>query len=341
MKNKKKVFIAMSGGVDSAVAAALLQQQGYQCIGITMKLWDTMADPNDAKQIADQLGIPHYTLDFQNIFKKKVIDYFIAEYLRGRTPNPCIACNRYLKFGALVNKAVALGAEFIATGHYAQLGYSKQHDRWVIKKPLDTRKNQTYVLYNMTQHQIARTLMPLAIYNKDEVRQMAVKLGLAVATKPESQEICFIPDNDYRGFLQQRVGGNFSAGDFLDLKGNIIGKHRGIPYYTIGQCRGLGIATGEKNYVVAIKPELNAVVLGPAEAVLKHNLIAIDNNFILFEALTETTVMEAQVRYNAHPSPVTVKPLPDGKIHVHFHQLQKAITPGQAVVFYQGDFLVG
>ncbi|MTI80085.1 MAG: tRNA 2-thiouridine(34) synthase MnmA [Firmicutes bacterium] len=355
MNNKKKVVVAMSGGVDSSVTAALLQQEGYECIGVTMQIWDpdvtvveddyvgccSLTAVDDARRVADKLGIPFYVLNFRDIFEKTVIDYFAQEYLNGRTPNPCIACNRYVKFEALLNKSRALGADYVATGHYARLGYSEEHGRWVIRKAVDEKKDQTYVLYNMTQDQIAHTLMPLSKYTKDEVRQMARELGLATASKPESQEICFVPDNNYRNFLEEHTGGGFRKGPFLDLEGNVLGEHQGIPHYTIGQRRGLGIATGSRLYVVDIDPERNAVVLGPEEAIFTKELVSHDNNFVLFSQLTEPVQIEAQIRYNSKPYPATISPITDEKVRVSFEHPQRAITPGQSVVFYQGDYLVG
>ncbi|BAF59237.1 predicted tRNA(5-methylaminomethyl-2-thiouridylate) methyltransferase [Pelotomaculum thermopropionicum SI] len=351
---KTKVVVAMSGGVDSSVTAALLLEQGFEVIGITMQIWNpgeeaeskgertccSLTAIDDARRVADKLGISHYVLNFRSIFEEKVIDYFTSEYLRGRTPNPCIACNRYVKFEALLDRALSIGAEYIATGHYARLGYSGEYGRYTVRRPVDRRKDQTYVLYGMTQRQIARTMMPLGNYTKGQVRKIAEDFGLPVAGKAESQEICFILDDDYRRFLREKAAG-IKPGPFLNMKGEVIGRHNGIPFYTVGQRRGLGLAAGERLYVVKIDPENNAITLGPEEAVWGRSLIAADVNLILYESLEEPLEVEAQVRYNARTSPATLVPLPEGRVGVHFHTPQRSITPGQAVVFYRGDYLIG
>jgi tRNA-specific 2-thiouridylase len=351
---KSKVIVAMSGGVDSSVAAALLLKQGCEVIGVTMQIWDpeqsevagehvgccSLSAVNDARRVAEKLGIPYYVLNFRSVFEEKVIDYFTAEYLRGRTPNPCIACNRYVKFEALLDKAIALGADFVATGHYARLGFSRRYGRYAIRRANDPHKDQTYVLYNLTQRQIAHTMMPLGDYTKTEVRKLAAEFGLGVADKAESQEICFIADDNYRKFLKERNAGT-SPGPFLDLAGNIIGRHQGIQFYTVGQRRGLGIAAGERLYVIRIDPGRNAVVLGPEEAVYGTELQAKDVNLILFEELKGPVELEAKIRYNARSSPALVTPLGDGALHVRFNEPQRSITPGQAVVFYAGEYLAG
>jgi tRNA-specific 2-thiouridylase len=354
LTGKKKVIVAMSGGVDSSVTAALLLEQGYDVTGVTMQLWDAACpDPEaehagccssaaaeDARSVALQLGIPFYVLNFRRIFEEKVIGYFTAEYLRGRTPNPCIACNRHVKFQALLEQALSLGADYIATGHYARLGFSAEYGRHTVRRPLDRKKDQTYVLYGLTQHQIAHTLMPLGEYTKDQVRLKAAELGLQVADKAESQEICFVPDDNYRNFLKEKKA-EVRPGPFINMAGEVIGQHEGIPFYTIGQRRGLGIAAGERIYVIKIDPENNTVTLGPGEAILGCDLIAADVNMVLYEKLAEPLEVQAQIRYNGKPVPATVTPLPDGSLGVHFHQLLRSITPGQAVVFYVGEYLAG
>ncbi len=351
---KTSVIVAMSGGVDSSVTAALLLGQGYDVTAVTMQLWDAVSSGagrkhddccapvavEDARRVAGRLGIPHYVLNFRRIFEEKVIDYFTDEYLRGRTPNPCTACNRYVKFSALLDWALDLGAEYIATGHYARLGFSGEYGRYTVRRAADRWKDQTYVLYGLTQRQIARTLMPLGEYTKEQVRSIAADLDIPVADKAESQEICFIQDDNYREFLRGKTR-DIKPGAFLNLEGDVIGEHRGIPFYTIGQRRGLGVATGERLYVVKIDPERNAITLGPEEATLGTGLIAGDVNLILYDRLDGPVEVEAQVRYKGRPAPATLTPLPGGRIKIDFHKPQRSITPGQAVVFYRGDYLAG
>lgn len=354
MTDKKKVIVAMSGGVDSSVTAALLLEQGYDVTGVTMQIWDagqaeaggehvgccSLAAVEDARSVADKLGIPFYVMNFRSVFEEKVIDYFTDEYLRGRTPNPCIACNRYVKFQALLDKALGLGARYIATGHYARLGYSEEYGRYTVRRPADRKKDQTYVLYGLTQRQIAHTLMPLGEYTKEQVRKLAADFGLRVAEKAESQEICFILDDNYRNFLQEKTSG-IKPGTFINMQGEVIGEHKGIPFYTVGQRRGLGIAAGERLYVVKIDPDKNAVTLGPEEAILGSDLIAEEINMVLYDRLEGAMEVEAQIRYNGKPVPATVEPLPGSRLAVHFHQSLRSITPGQAVVFYRNDYLAG
>lgn len=355
VRNKKLVVAAMSGGVDSSVTAALLLEQGYEVIGVTMQIWDpgqteaggefvgccSLSAVDDARSVADKLGINYYVLNFRPAFQELVIDDFVTQYLSGRTPNPCVVCNRRIKFEALLDKALRLGAEFIATGHYARLEFDEQFNRYVIKKALDVHKDQTYFLYAMTQQQIAHTLMPLGGYTKEQVREMAAERGLSVAEKPESQEICFVTDNDYHSFIREHASTDIKPGPFLDLEGNVLGQHKGIPFYTIGQRRGLGLATGEKIYVIDIDPQKNAIIVGPPAALECSELLAGDNNIILYDRLDQALEVQAQIRYNSKPAPAKLFPSPGGVWRVVFDSPQKAVTPGQAVVYYQGDYLVG
>ena len=349
----KKVVIGMSGGVDSSVAAYLLQEQGYEVIGITLKVWDSddpdyvekeggccsISSVDDARRVADNLNIPYYVLNFKELFKTKVIDNFIDEYIDGRTPNPCVACNKYIKFDELLQRAIALGADYVATGHYARVG--KEGDRYLLKTATDNKKDQTYALYNLTQYQLEHTLMPCADYTKAEIREIAQKIGLEVFNKKDSEEICFIPDNDHGSYIKRALPNKVKEGNFVDKKGNILGKHKGIVYYTIGQRKGLGIALGIPMFVTDIIPWNNQVVLGSEDDIFKRELIAKDINFIPFDKLTEEMIIGAKIRYSAKPSKARIVPLEDNRIKVIFDEKVRAITKGQSVVFYQGDIVVG
>jgi len=352
----EKVVIAMSGGVDSSVAAAMLVEQGYDVIGVTMQIWPAAAGApedtfsrtccslsavEDARRVAAKLGIPHYVVNFKDVFESTVIDNFIEEYRRGRTPNPCIRCNRFVKFDALLQKAHSLGAEYVATGHYARIVYDEPRRRWLLKRGLDHAKDQSYALYSMTQDQLAHTLMPLGGMAKDETRRLAADLGLAVATKPDSQEICFVDNRDYPGFLKSRTPETANPGPILDIRGTIIGEHKGIAFYTIGQRRRLGVTAGEPLYVVRIDAARNAIVVGSDADLYSSELIAEDVNLVSLEKLAEPIAVTAKVRYNMKDSPALLAPLAGGQAHVTFETPQRAIAPGQAVVFYAGEDVLG
>ncbi len=346
---RKKVMLGMSGGVDSSVAAYLLKEEGYDVVGVTLQLCPENTDSDgcnsslavrDAKKVAEKLGISFYVFDFKDLFDKKVIEYFTDEYLNGRTPNPCIACNKHIKFDAMLKKADEMGIDYIATGHYATVEYDDVSKRYLLKKSKTDAKDQTYVLYNLTQDKLSRILMPLGEYEKDEIRHIAEKIGIDVANKPDSQEICFVADNDYAGFIERRVGKVFPEGDFLDVNGNVIGKHRGIVHYTVGQRKGLG-AFGKPMFVVKVDAQNNTVILGEKGTEYKEYLVADNANFISFDTLTEPVKVKCKVRYNQKEVPCTVYPYENGKIKVEFDNPQRAVTPGQSVVFYDGDVVVG
>ncbi|SHE89679.1 tRNA 2-thiouridine(34) synthase MnmA [Clostridium fallax] len=349
---KKKVVIGMSGGVDSSVAAYLLKEQGYEVIGVTMQIWQedkeveereggccSLSAVEDARRVANKLGIPFYVLNFRKSFKEKVIDYFVDEYLNGRTPNPCIACNKYLKFDELLTKAKAIGADYVATGHYAKI--KEENGRYLLERADDDRKDQTYALYNLTQYQLAHTLMPCGEYTKDKIREIAKEIGLAVHNKKDSEEICFIPDNNHGKYILNCEPKKVKVGNFVDKEGNILGKHKGIVYYTIGQRKGLGLALGRPVFVIDINPITNEVVIGSEEEIFKTDLKAKDVNFISIEKLEKDMEVEAKIRYSAKPAKAIISPLPDGKVKVSFKEKQRAITKGQSVVFYNGNIVVG
>lgn len=352
---KGKVVMAMSGGVDSSVAAALLVEQGYEVIGITMRLWTpdnvdelelvggccSLESVEDARRVADTLNIPFYVLNFQDRFQETVVDYFVQEYSRGRTPNPCIACNRYLKFDLLLDKAHHLGAEYVATGHYARRLYHPSLGRYILTTSKDDTKDQTYALYTLTQTQLRHTLFPLGDYLKEEVRELARKLNLITAEKAESQEICFIPNNNYKLFWQQYTGKEGIKGVIRTIGGEVLSTHDGIQNYTIGQRRGLGIAAPRPLYVVDIIPSENAVIVGEDKEAYAPALLASDLNWVSIPAPRQPLAAQAKIRYSAPPAPCTITPLGKEGVNVHFQQPQRAITPGQAVVFYRGDMLLG
>ncbi len=351
----KKVMLGMSGGVDSSVAAALLLQQGYEVIGVTLQIWQDMDEEikkseggccslsavDDARRVANKLGIPYYVLNFKDIFNKTVIEYFKEEYFKGRTPNPCIACNRHVKWQAMLDKAVSMGIDYIATGHYAKVIYDAATNRHLLIKSVTDKKDQTYALYNLTQDQLSRTLMPVGEYPKDKIREIAKEIGLSVASKPDSQEICFINDNNYARFLSENSDKEIVPGEFVDTKGNVLGNHKGIVHYTVGQRKGLGITFGKPMFVVALDAKTNRVILGDDSEVFSSSLTASDLNFISIPKAIDGMRVDAKIRYSAQESPATIHVIDDNRIKVVFDEPQRAITPGQAVVFYNGDIVVG
>ncbi|MDP6448769.1 MAG: tRNA 2-thiouridine(34) synthase MnmA [Dehalococcoidales bacterium] len=350
-----KIVVAMSGGVDSSVTAALLKEAGYQVIGVTMQIWPSnkLPDENrfggccgidaaaDARKVAYQLGIPHYVMDFRDIFARKVIADFCQEYRRGRTPNPCIRCNQHIKFNALRDKARGLGTDFIATGHYARIEKDKATGTYLLKKGVDRDKDQSYFLYPVTQEQLSHTLFPLGDFTKKKVREIARDMTLPVATKSESQEICFIPDSDYPGLLKAFVPQAARPGLILDEAGNTLGRHQGILSYTTGQRRRLGISAREPLYVIAIEPAENAIVVGPREKVFGSEFTAANLNWLAILRLTKPTAVKARIRYQHQEAEAIVSPLDEYSVYVKFTEPQMAITPGQAVVFYDGDTVLG
>lgn len=351
-----RVVVAMSGGVDSSVVAAILKERGYDVIGITMQIWPksqenpaqerpggccSLSAVEDARAVAHDLGIPYYVVNLREEFEQEVIDYFCREYARGRTPNPCIVCNHRLKFGALLEKALSLGAEYVATGHYARVQFDERRGRFLLLRGVDEHKDQSYALYGLSQYQLGHSLFPLGRLKKEETRRIAATLGLPVAAKRDSQEICFVPDDDYRGFLWQHIPDRIKPGPFLDRTGRVLGTHKGLPFYTVGQRRGLGFASGERLYVTSLDPERNAVILGRAEDLYSQELTVEEVNWVSIAPPSLPLTAAVKVRYNGAETPAEIIPTGDNGLIVRFERPVRAATPGQAAVFYQGDEVLG
>lgn len=351
----KKAVIAMSGGVDSSVAAYLVTKQGYECIGATMKLFSnedigvskkhtccSAEDVEDAKSVAYSLNIPYYVFNFSDSFKEKVIDKFVYAYENGFTPNPCIDCNRYLKFEKLFLRAKEIDFDYVVTGHYARIEFDKDKNRYLLKKAVDKAKDQSYVLYCMTQEQLEHTLFPLGEMEKSEVRKIAEENGFVNADKHDSQDICFVQDKKYYNFIEQYTQKSYSEGNFVDLNGNVIGKHKGIIRYTIGQRRGLGISlSNNPTFVLSVDPEQNTVTLGREQDLYSKTLIAKNINLISEEKLIEPLRVKAKVRYSQQEQWATAIQTDDDTLKIEFDEPQRAVTKGQAAVLYDGDIVVG
>lgn len=363
--NKKKVVVGMSGGVDSSVAAWLLKEQGYDVIGVTMQVWQDespeameenggccgLSAVEDARRVAERLSIPYYVMNFKKEFREHVMDYFVREYVSGKTPNPCIACNRFVKWESLLARSLEIGADYIATGHYARIGLLP-NGRYALRVSQTGAKDQTYALYNLTQEQLAHTLMPVGEYTKDEIRKLAGNVGLRVADKPDSQDICFVPDGDYASYITKYVEScsckgaesdhrGITPGNFVLTDGTVVGRHKGLIHYTVGQRKGLGIALGYPVFVLEINPGTNEVVVGSGEESMSYQVRANHVNFMSVEDLPERKRVWAKIRYNHKGAWCTVQKTGEDEILCVFEEAQRAVTPGQAVVLYDGDYVLG
>ena len=344
----KKAMIAMSGGVDSSVAAYLTAQKGYDCMGMTMRLYNheysvnycpKNNDAEDARRVAEQLGMPFRIFEFQDDFRENVIERFVGAYEEGRTPNPCVDCNKHMKFGKIIEAMDQLGYDYVVTGHYAQI--EEKDGRFLLKKAVNHDKDQSYVLYGLTQAQLSRTMFPLGGMSKTHVREIAEEQGLISARKKDSQDICFVPDGDYAGFIERYTGRAFAHGQFVDTEGHVLGEHKGMIHYTIGQRKGLGLALPQPMYVKEKDMEHNAVILSTNDELFTTNLDAVDFNWVAFDCPAEPVHCNARVRYKHAEQPATIYPTGPDTVHIEFETPVRAISKGQAVVLYDGEYVIG